>query len=248
MNEIIFYKPVRIEETISEYRVIETFGVMENQVRRYKKELDLEHCPVCQYPLKPNLNCHSALSTGDVQIPSLLINVGYYKRKISNRITEDIRKIRKTTFCNDFEIEVLARVAAHVINKNKMEYNYYTFIPSRNNKKPCLEKLIHKTGSILSLEFLDPSVYLIHDNLLHEANQIRKIDSLKERKNMTTQIFQSINKEVKLLRGKNVLIFDDLIQTGSSMHRIGEILKENNASEVHGFAWLRAIDSDKLLQ
>lgn len=112
----------------------------------------------------------------------------------------------------EFKIDLILPVPLHSLKQAERGYNQSDFIAKGLNKK--LKSKFDKT--LLKRIRFTPS----------QTN----FDSL-ERKENVREAFEIRN--VKLIKGKNVCIVDDVITTGSTIKECAKILNENGAANIY---------------
>ena len=216
-------------------------GEIKQNLRTYPP-LPEKRCPVCMSS-KYLKSCHRGfLNESNNLIPSKLMIAGYYKKDEVDRLTEDFWKARslpRASYSTETP-QILEAVARLIIQSSNLNYTHTFCIPSiRNKLLPLIAKNVSKT---LGIKFLNPDEWINHNVALHEKKHVREIDVFNKRNKLISELYKPLEKLENKLKDAKILLFDDLVQTGLTMNRIGNILVGYGAQIIHGFAWLRAIE------
>lgn len=140
----------------------------------------------------------------------------------------EIKKIiLKFKYTSDFYAgEFLARMLAHKIESLNIENPLITYIPSSDEAK--------KKRGFDQCEFLCKKVYKLtnikYEKLLLKSSEVKEQKTLSrdERIINLKSAFQSYDK----CKGRNIIVIDDIITTGSTMHYAKKSLLEKGAKKV----------------
>jgi len=112
----------------------------------------------------------------------------------------------------EWSIDYIIPIPLHKLKKAERGYNQSDHIAkslAKYLKKPCLAKLVKR----------------------RKFTQSQTKLNIQERKTNIEGAFKI--KRKKKIRGKNILILDDVITTGATVTELGKVLKENGADKVY---------------
>ncbi len=120
--------------------------------------------------------------------------------------------------------------------KNKIDA--VTFVPIHRRKKALRgynqsELLAFYVAKTLNISFLKE--HLIKSKWTLDQNRLGKLD----RENNLKGSFEAVN--IEDFKGKEILLIDDIITTGTTMEECGKVLVENGAKNVYGLALTSSI-------
>jgi len=214
------------------------------QILRTYPPLPEKRCPICMSS-KYLESCHRGfLSESNNLVPSKLMIAGYYKKDEVDRLTEDYWKVRSlsTAGYSTETPQILEAVARLIIKSSNLIYTHIFCIPSRRNKKELLPLIAKNVSKTLGIKFLNPDEWINHNAALHEEKHVKEVDDFNKRNKLISELYKPFKKLENKLKDAKILLFDDLVQTGLTMNRIGTILVSYRAQIIHGFTWLRAVE------
>lgn len=237
---------IEAQNTKKGLEIYQFLGPIKQQIRLYPP-LPQDQCEICGS--SNDKKCHSGFYMEDkkVLIPNKLHFIGYYKRKGIDRLSEDIRLMRSLNPCNTHHIAYEITIASiqAVISGIKVKFSHVISIPSRMGTKPCIIAITKFLAKNINAQYLYPENWITHDYKLHEKTHVRNVNDYEQRKNLISKIFLPLKENFSHeLDGANILLVDDIVQTGLTMNRIGSILMNCGAELIHGFAWARAIEGN----
>jgi competence protein ComFC len=101
----------------------------------------------------------------------------------------------------------------------------------KRNSQPVLE-IARELAQRLGLEFCEDAVHKVK-----ETPSMKNVPDWFDRQKVLAEAIQSSKGDI---RGKSILLFDDLVQSGSTLGRVAEVLqKDGGASAVYALALTR---------
>lgn len=101
----------------------------------------------------------------------------------------------------------------------------------KRNSQPVVE-IARELAARLGLEFCEDAVHKVK-----ETPSMKNVPDWFERQKVLAEAIQSSKGD---MRGKSILLFDDLVQSGSTLGRVAEVLqKDGGASAVYALALTR---------
>lgn len=149
---------------------------------------------------------------------------------------ETIKKLIYTfKGCYDYELKdiFLARYLSYL----KILYKGYVVVPTPSSKVDD-----EKRGFNHVKEIYKPLGLPMLDVLMKISKEKQSSKSKKNRLNVDKKI---ISKKIDLLKGKKVLIVDDIYTTGATMQRAINLVKEGNPKVIKVLVIAKTIDLDK---
>ena len=239
MNELVkaFYSDdfINIERNFNGYKKI---------VKKYPR-LGQNCCLKCKFPSN---NCDRHKFFFDASNRDLIKEVsvlGYYRKMPYDSLTEDIRFFRNLKLGSESHViysyiySLTVLLCQNYLNK----INKITFIPSKRGKNQLIPQLMNDISSELGIDLIDPSLFIFHDLDLHESSSTSKKHTLKSRYKFIENVFK-YKEDNQCTNIGNILIFDDILDSGLSMHHFAKFLKKMGANEIFGISWLRTIESN----
>ena len=185
----------------------------------------MEICPTCH---KEQTECRCAF--GKEGVDSLRHLVLYQhddKEKVSNRIVYSLKKSNEK---NVFEF-VAKEMVENIINTKRLDNTVVIGVPRNPNSikeygYDHAKKLAKNVAEILNLEYVD---ILYHSGGLREQKSLNK----QQRELNAKRKCYIDPKRSELIRGKRILLVDDMATTGAMTGACAQLLKENGAIEVN---------------
>lgn len=169
----------------------------------------------------------------EVKIDSPFINRAYYSLSYNRFIRDKMKDYKyngKNYLCKPF-----GQIMLDTINKLEIDKNidFVAYIPTHRRK----EALRGYNQAELLANYISQKINkpLLQGNLIKirwtkeqsHSNKIDRINNLKE---------SFYIKDPSKIKGKRILLVDDIITTGSTMEECSRILKKNGAMEIVGLA------------
>ena len=185
----------------------------------------MELCPTCH---KEQTECRCAF--GKEGVDSLRHLVLYQhddKEKVSNRIVYSLKNSNeKSVF--DF---VSREMVDNIINTKRLDNTVVVGVPRNPNSikeygYDHAKKLAKSVAEILNIEYVD---VLYHSGGLREQKSLNK----QQRELNAKRKCYIAPEKAELVRGKRILLVDDMATTGAMTGACAQLLKENGATEVN---------------
>jgi competence protein ComFC len=190
-------------------------------------------CKICCAPfLRDSDICQNCEDNGNGYIDDIIpITYGIKERDFS----EMVYKYKKG-YANQYLLPLSYSLYGFLIyNYNKIkekfgQIDYFTYIPSFNNKRAHIEKIINN----------------VHTSIFEFTNLLKQQCESKEMKDKN-QDERTLEKDKYALlnnidvSNKNIILFDDVCTTVSTIGSAGYVLKENGAKTVIGVVLFRQV-------
>ncbi len=176
---------------------------------------------------------YAACDYRDPQIKKALLSLKYYKKRrlaiilggiLYDRLMEEIAELR-----------IYTRGAPIILlpiplSKKRLKERGY------NQAKEIAEglKIVSEKNINMSIKLFE-----IKDDLVEKWKDTKpqaKITNRNERIKNVKNCFKINSKKNSILKGRTVIVIDDITTTGSTLYEVMEIIKENGAKKVVGFA------------
>ncbi|WP_179038440.1 ComF family protein [Limnobaculum xujianqingii] len=120
---------------------------------------------------------------------------------------------------------------------NNTGFDIVSVIPAKKNKNPRLENLLERISKnfIGGVNFI-PDLFIFSEN----ARSLKTLNQQQRYVEITNTLFLN-DKYRNLVRGKRVLIIDDVITTGATFERAFSILNENQSYIVLGLCLAKTV-------
>ncbi|NLY21399.1 MAG: ComF family protein [Tissierellia bacterium] len=168
-------------------------------------------------------------NTNRVKYIDEMYSVAYYNGLLRELIHK--YKYEKASYLSNFFGELLVEFLLEKQIISRIDEIYYvpTYKSVEANRAYNQCRLIaNYLGEVLDVKVDD-------GNLYKSGNTYDQIDlSGKERRENLKDVFSV--KDKHLIKGKNILLIDDIITTGTTLERCGETLKKSGCSEIIGLS------------
>lgn len=211
---------------------VNSAGLCSSCFEKYTRELDAL-CPVCG---KKALDCvcetsrYSSSFLGDRRALTLTFYNGYYGG--GNRITEKLIYSYKRNY-NKSLVDLFARdISFHLIklfkNENEKAEDWIITYPPRSDKNVRKYGFDHAEKAVERISYFTG---IPHDKLILRIGgaEQKSLDSEKRAKNARDSMIVSYKKNIE---GKRIILFDDVITTGSTMRSAADLLFDAGAKIV----------------
>jgi ComF family protein len=159
--------------------------------------------------------CSAFIFEVDKPIQTLVHELKYQKRFgngiVLGKLTANILEEKIKSWNADFIIPV----PLHPIKKAERGFNQAYFIAKGISKVAGIKV---KTGVIKRIKFTETQTHL---NLIERKQNIRDAFIIKKK---------------KVIKGKSIILIDDVVTTGATINECGKILKENGAANVYALS------------
>lgn len=184
-----------------------------------------ELCPICH---KEQIFCRCAF--GKESVDSLRHLVLYQhddKGKVSNKV---VYALKKSNDENVFDF-VAGEMVDNIIDTKRLDNTVVTGVPRNPNSikeygYDHAKKLAKKVAEILDLKYVD---VLYHSGGLREQKSLNK----QQRELNAKRKCYIVPEKTVLIKGKRILLVDDMATTGAMTGACAQLLKENGAIEVN---------------
>lgn len=192
--------------------------------------LDSNICLKCGEPisyLKHDIDeCKNRLSN-----ISIIRSFSYYQPPLSSAL-------RNLKYNRDIGIaEVLANYLVELYNKNKLDIDMVIPVPLSS-------KRIHERGYnqsfLLALPFSMSTKLLINKQSLRRVKDTQSQVKL-DRHERLTNVNDAFIADSKVVKGKNILLIDDVSTTGATLEACASALKKAGANDIVAFTVARAV-------
>jgi predicted amidophosphoribosyltransferase len=194
-----------------------------------------KQCPSCSYPLLPNGHCRGASKHSSDLTKIYSIGMYYkYDHKTYDQLSARIVYLKK----HMAEAEPLGATIAHLIkSKHKELLHFDCIVPIPQHPDGMKEDILTKARFNQAVELAKwihhylPEIPVI-EALIKTRNESLRNATDSERNRMTTALYQG---NAKMVKGKKVLLIDDVSTAGYTMNRCATELKNLGATEVRAF-------------
>lgn len=149
-----------------------------------------------------------------------------YEGKVRNLIID--YKFNDKAYLNDFFVKIILK-NKKICRKIK---NYDIIIPVPIHKKRKAERGYNQSELIArKIEENFNELNLVTNSLIKEKSNLpQSLLTKKQRQENVKQVYKVINKEK--IKGKRIILFDDIYTTGATANECAKVLKENEAKEI----------------
>ncbi|PKL72092.1 ComF family protein [Candidatus Kuenenbacteria bacterium HGW-Kuenenbacteria-1] len=194
-----------------------------------KINLNLKNfCPFCGKPARMGCICQQCLSRSPLK--NIFI-ASFYKEELLKKVIHTF----KYKYIRDLA-KPLGKIIINFLYQSKLNLlfdNSYFLVPISLHRKRLFERGFNQSEllvQIISREFKIP----ILNNVLKRRRNTKSQTKLKEkerRKNMKN-VFICCQPEI--IKNKNIILFDDILTTGSTLKEAARVLKKAGAKEIIG--------------
>ena len=180
------------------------------------KILAIGRCPESKMPIKEVWRITKYHDGTREMIRNLKYNNGLNKLPASNKILERAIKVEPQLLVLLNNIDVAVAVPLHAEREKKRGYNQVEVIFGDwlNRHNVHMDRLLLRTKATEHLFSLSPV----------------------ERRKQMVDAFSLADGAVTKVKGKSILILDDIFTTGTTMSECAKVLKLNGAAEIYGLA------------
>lgn len=193
-------------------------------------------CPDCKSTLDI-LEIHQKYQTQYIE--DLYFALPYRQSLIKNLI----RKFKYSPFVKELSEPLSSLIIAHLqLLDNKPDFSNFVIIPLPLSKKRLRWRGFNQAEEIAKHLSKFLGIPLLSNALLKRKNTLPQVGlSLQQRRQNIKDVF--FCKEPELIKGKNIILVDDLYTTGATLNEAAKTLKESGAKKIIGMVVARA-DSD----